>query len=421
MVHNKPCICHEHRPECYCAPAAPFNRRELRILIGSGIVALCLLLGVALAKAEPMRASYYGSESGTRTASGARFVPSAMTAAAPDAAVRDEIARVPAGMRGCDHYGPRPVHQGSAPGFVQRGGSGDRADVGGRGCDQRGEDVAMALRAHELFDFVSRFRSEQAILAAKDIARSQVVSFDITDQNYPTFSKVFEIVKKRWGSGPLHLPFDPVLVQATRDDVEHTWALCSTVDEQFRMRMFRFTEGEFLAAIYDVIVCSSGSVRGVMVNLEVGTTAPIQEQASADLIVTLSMIVLSGFEMMNYKGVVVQDYTPSETVNNRRSKERKTPFFACRTLTIDPEKVRLPRVNRGGTHASPAAHWRRGHTRQYKSGKVVHIEPMFERVQFCTLPPEGLAQMPAFNIDRIICLEQHAATRNNGKVPCYAK
>jgi rare lipoprotein A len=44
-------------------------------------LAILLLLVATPAFAEPMVASFYGSESGSRTASGARFVPSGLTAA----------------------------------------------------------------------------------------------------------------------------------------------------------------------------------------------------------------------------------------------------------------------------------------------------------------------------------------------------
>lgn len=45
------------------------------------LAALLLLLLVPRAHAESLVASYYGAESGTRTASGARFRPSGLTAA----------------------------------------------------------------------------------------------------------------------------------------------------------------------------------------------------------------------------------------------------------------------------------------------------------------------------------------------------
>lgn len=45
------------------------------------LLALALCVAVPAIGAETMRASYYGSESGSRTASGERFRPNAMTAA----------------------------------------------------------------------------------------------------------------------------------------------------------------------------------------------------------------------------------------------------------------------------------------------------------------------------------------------------
>jgi rare lipoprotein A len=53
------------------------------IRVGLIFLTLCLWLGLLLgfAFAAPMVASYYGAESGTRTASGARFHPNGLTAA----------------------------------------------------------------------------------------------------------------------------------------------------------------------------------------------------------------------------------------------------------------------------------------------------------------------------------------------------
>lgn len=49
------------------------------------LAAILLMWATAPAHAESLVASYYGAESGRRTASGERFVPSGMTAALPGA------------------------------------------------------------------------------------------------------------------------------------------------------------------------------------------------------------------------------------------------------------------------------------------------------------------------------------------------
>lgn len=63
----------------------PFDRAAFwrMILVASLAVAAFAAL-VLNARAETMRASYYGAESGTRTASGARFDPNGRTAASRD-------------------------------------------------------------------------------------------------------------------------------------------------------------------------------------------------------------------------------------------------------------------------------------------------------------------------------------------------
>lgn len=60
----------------------PFDRATFwRVVLVASALSLALICGVRYAHAEPMRASFYGSESGTRTASGARFHPLGLTAA----------------------------------------------------------------------------------------------------------------------------------------------------------------------------------------------------------------------------------------------------------------------------------------------------------------------------------------------------
>jgi len=62
--------------------------------------------------------------------------------------------------------------------------------------------------------------------------------------------------------------------------------------------------------------------------------------------------------------------------NKKRINKNKKPLIEFKLITIDgkkPDPLRAPPV---GTHASPKQHWRRGHWRNYASGKSVFIDPM---------------------------------------------
>lgn len=67
-----------------------------------------------------------------------------------------------------------------------------------------------------------------------------------------------------------------------------------------------------------------------------------------------------------------QAYTPTprpSLINSKRKAKGKPPaLFDWHTVTIGPRPA--PGFGKGGTHASPRLHDRRGHWRKYPSGKV---------------------------------------------------
>ena len=69
-------------------------------------------------------------------------------------------------------------------------------------------------------------------------------------------------------------------------------------------------------------------------------------------------------------------YIPSvsKTFTNRRKiAQGKVPIYEWRTVTIEAVKPR--QESKGGTHASPRLHDRRGHLRRLQSGKNVWVKP----------------------------------------------
>tara|TARA_R110000868_G_scaffold195033_2_gene440624 strand:+ start:476 stop:1333 length:858 start_codon:yes stop_codon:yes gene_type:complete len=62
------------------------------------------------------------------------------------------------------------------------------------------------------------------------------------------------------------------------------------------------------------------------------------------------------------------DHRPdAETARKRRIRGKK-PLYTYKVITITGKR-RVSEVSKGGTHASPVAHLRRGHWRTYKSGR----------------------------------------------------
>lgn len=69
-----------------------------------------------------------------------------------------------------------------------------------------------------------------------------------------------------------------------------------------------------------------------------------------------------------YMPIIPQTFT-----NRRKISEGKTPTYDWRTVVIEPLQPR--QESKGGTHASPRQHDRRGHLRRLRSGKNVWVKP----------------------------------------------
>jgi hypothetical protein len=76
--------------------------------------------------------------------------------------------------------------------------------------------------------------------------------------------------------------------------------------------------------------------------------------------------------------------TTDAAVNAKRARKGKRPFFEWTTVEIKPSVATEPK---GGTHASPKPHMRRGHIRRLKSGKIVTVKNMI--VNRHKMPDEG--------------------------------
>lgn len=69
------------------------------------------------------------------------------------------------------------------------------------------------------------------------------------------------------------------------------------------------------------------------------------------------------------------EHRPDANQAKLRRLRSKPPLLTYKVITITGKKKAASEA-KGGTHASPVAHLRRGHWRHYKSGKRAWIEPM---------------------------------------------
>jgi hypothetical protein len=69
-------------------------------------------------------------------------------------------------------------------------------------------------------------------------------------------------------------------------------------------------------------------------------------------------------------GNTLEYYRPTALGNNaKRIRKGKSPLYEWRTVTLERKRHGLPSAPKGGTHASPRLHQRRGHWSVSKLGK----------------------------------------------------
>ena len=68
-----------------------------------------------------------------------------------------------------------------------------------------------------------------------------------------------------------------------------------------------------------------------------------------------------------------QPFVRPTFTNQRKIAEGKKPTYDWRTVVIDGKAIK--REHKGGTHASPRLHDRRGHSRRLPDGRIVWVRP----------------------------------------------
>lgn len=77
---------------------------------------------------------------------------------------------------------------------------------------------------------------------------------------------------------------------------------------------------------------------------------------------------------INNKNYKKTEHKPDEKLQKARAKRGKKPLFSYWTLELTDPKTESGDA-RGGTHASPRLHLRRGHPRQFKPGHWTWVQP----------------------------------------------
>jgi hypothetical protein len=97
-----------------------------------------------------------------------------------------------------------------------------------------------------------------------------------------------------------------------------------------------------------------------------------------------TLIAICGF--LNFKGLTKHETAIDAAINARRVAAGKKALHSYTTIRIDPDAENR-RTNLGGSHASPAPHWRRGHVRRLGEGRLTVVRPCIVNSTLDALPP----------------------------------
>jgi len=91
--------------------------------------------------------------------------------------------------------------------------------------------------------------------------------------------------------------------------------------------------------------------------------------------VQTSINILSSYLLSIHSPAPIPGYTPVDKqkfVNKKRIAKGKAPIYEWTTVVIEPPKPKAE--PKGGTHASPRLHDRRGHYRKLRNGKLAWVK-----------------------------------------------
>lgn len=75
-------------------------------------------------------------------------------------------------------------------------------------------------------------------------------------------------------------------------------------------------------------------------------------------------------EALSCKNISTANHQEVSAVNGKRIKEGKLPFYETKMLVIDTHDSSAGKAGKGGSHASPRQHLRRGHIRRLPNGNI---------------------------------------------------
>ncbi|WP_222424094.1 hypothetical protein, partial [Desulfamplus magnetovallimortis] len=179
------------------------------------------------------------------------------------------------------------------------------------------------------------------------------------------------------------LPYQICWFEFISRDVETKKQLklgCLAVESNERLILFAFDKNKYNRWTF-MGESRIGDVDGKNSMVQNHYHIDIPEKAYDDLggrLAHCAHVISSACIVMSCNNVVQIENKPSKLQKMRTCNKRKN-LFSTWTLHIKTERKEYE--PRGGTHASPRVHLRRGHVRQFKPGQFTWVQPCLVRGQ----------------------------------------
>lgn len=99
------------------------------------------------------------------------------------------------------------------------------------------------------------------------------------------------------------------------------------------------------------------------------------QDSAVAVIRTAWSCVAVAIALLSAKGASSIVEEPSAALNKARERKGLCPLFRHTVVKVEAYSQTGRPIRLGGTHASPALHWRRGHVRDLRSGKKAPVKP----------------------------------------------
>lgn len=226
--------------------------------------------------------------------------------------------------------------------------------------------ISGPLRAHKFVEFFMRFRNENDALikrTAEYVSECEKFSFyDAVEGN--NFKYLADFGREMFRSGLAKMPHEKTYFECgirigECDAVLAMWGGHDDSDIWF-----------YLSRDYGVSWAPGGAI-----NMETGKAVPYdeEERVMAGFSEALGGVFYACMALLMSKSTKQEMEIAGESANRKRIKAGKIPLYSHRVVTINPDC--RGGGGRGGSHASPRLHWRRGHIRRYKTGCEIWIAP----------------------------------------------